>query len=174
MIEAGGAYDITVTCKKEQSFEISGDDNVLPLIQTEVKDGRLSIQSKESMSPSRSIKISIDVADVRRLTLSGASKVSISGVKNDSLAVSASGAVELTASGETKTLTLDLSGTGRIGVGDLHAQTARVTTSGAGSVDVYATESLSVQISGVGSVTYSGNPKNIQKNISGIGSLRQR
>jgi hypothetical protein len=43
--------------------------------------------------------------------------------------------------------------------------------SGAASVDVYADEQLDVSVSGAGSVSYSGNPKTINKHVSGIGSV---
>ena len=46
--------------------------------------------------------------------------------------------------------------------------------SGAGQAEVYASEQLDVTISGVGRVTYSGRPKVINKNISGIGTVSAR
>ena len=47
----------------------------------------------------------------------------------------------------------------------------RVDVKGASSIDVYASEQLDVSVSGVGSVSYSGNPKVVNKHVSGIGSV---
>src|SRR6185436_12331942 len=37
-IDTTGAYEINITCQKPASFEIEADDNILPLIKTEVRD----------------------------------------------------------------------------------------------------------------------------------------
>jgi len=42
-IDTSGAYDVKITCQKPASFEIEADDNILPLIKTEVRDGVLFV-----------------------------------------------------------------------------------------------------------------------------------
>src|SRR2546426_2648529 len=46
-IEAEGAFDIQATCQKPVSFEIEADDNLLPLIQSDVKNGVLYLSSEK-------------------------------------------------------------------------------------------------------------------------------
>ena len=42
-VDISGAYEVEIVAQKEQSVEIEGDDNLLPLIKTEVKNGVLEI-----------------------------------------------------------------------------------------------------------------------------------
>ena len=44
-IETIGAFEVQVNCQKPASFEIEADDNILPLIQTEVRNGVLRVSS---------------------------------------------------------------------------------------------------------------------------------
>jgi hypothetical protein len=173
-IKTGGAFKISVVCQEQQSLEVTADDNLLPLITTEVKDGTLEIGTKESISNPKSLDIAVHIKDLSSLHCSGACKVSIAKLANDKLDIDGSGAMSVEASGKTNKLTASLSGAGRISAEALHVKDARITLSGAGKVDVDVSDSLSVSISGVGLVTYSGNPKSIQKQISGLGSLRSR
>lgn len=50
----------------------------------------------------------------------------------------------------------------------------RLVMSGAGKADVYASEKLDVDLSGAGSVHYSGNPASVTKHISGVGFVSKR
>ena len=75
---------------------------------------------------------------------------------------------------ETKAVEITNSGAGLIDTHELRSSKADVNLSGAGQAEVYASEQLDVAISGVGRVTYSGQPKVINKNISGIGSVSAR
>ena len=42
---------------------------------------------------------------------------------------------------------------------------------GTGSAQVFASESLTATVSGIGKLTYGGNPPKVQKNVSGLGSI---
>src|SRR5688500_9858117 len=57
-IEATGSPNVTVTIGDKQSLTIEADDNILPLLTTEVKDGKLVIASEKntSYSPKTDIK----------------------------------------------------------------------------------------------------------------------
>src|SRR5262245_7570951 len=58
-IDASGAYDVTVVCQQAQSFEIEGDDNILPIIKTEVRDGVLRIHNESAYNSTKGIVIRI-------------------------------------------------------------------------------------------------------------------
>ena len=55
----------------------------------------------------------------------------------------------------------------------MKAKKVRVDLSGASHATVYSSEELWADISGVGVVNYSGNPRIIKKRISGLGSIKQ-
>jgi len=98
-----------------------------------------------------------------------ASNVSGSGLKLES-----SGASSINVEGSVTNLEADFSGACSLDAKDLHTETAKISLSGAGSVDVTVTESLNASISGAGTVTYGGNPKTVEKNVSGLGKIQPR
>ena len=173
-VEAAGAFEVSVVSQQPQTFEIEGDDNILPIIKTEVTNGVLRIHSDQAYNSSRPIAIRISVPDLDKFTTAGAGDVHISGVKNDQLVLASIGAANIEASGQTRFVEISTSGAGNISTDNLHAERAKITVSGAANVDVYASQQLDVSVSGIGSVTYSGNPPVVNKSVSGIGSVSKK
>ena len=173
-IETGGAFDVEITCQKPQSVEIEADDNLLPLLETDVSDGVLHVGMKQNYHSRKLIALRIAVPDLNRITISGAGTARVTGVKNENFVINSTGAAKIEAKGETKAVEIRNSGAGLIDAHELRSSKAEVNLSGAGQAEVYASEQLDVAISGVGRVTYSGQPKVINKNISGIGSVSAR
>src|SRR5436190_17544197 len=58
-IDTSGAYEINITCQKPASFEIEADDNILPLIKTEVRDGTLFVSNTQEYHSSKSTTLRI-------------------------------------------------------------------------------------------------------------------
>ena len=173
-VETGGAFDVEVTCQKPQSEGIEADDNLLPLIETDVSDGVLHVGMKQNYHSSKLIALHIAVPDLNRVTISGAGTARVTGVKNENFVINSTGAAKIEAKGETKAVEIRNSGAGLIDAHELRSSKAEVNLSGAGQAEVYASEQLDVTISGVGRVTYAGQPKVINKNISGIGTVSAR
>ena len=172
-IATAGAFDVEVVCRKPQSVEIEGDDNILPLIATEVSDNVLHISNLRGYSTHDSITVKITVPDLEGLSVSGAGKVDISGLKNDKFEVDVSGAPTIKVSGDTKVVDIDTSGAGRIDAHKLHALRAVVDSKGVSRVEVNATEELNVTVSGPSHVIYDGNPA-VNKTVHGPGSVEKR
>lgn len=173
-IETNGAFEVQVTCQQAASFEIEGDDNLLPLIKTEVRGDVLRIYNDSPYQTSRAMAVRISVPDLDTITSTGAADIHITNVKNDGLLVSSTGAGKIEAAGETKYLSISSTGAGKIDTGKLHAERAKVTVTGAAKVDVYATQQLDVTVSGVGQVTYDGDPPVVNKSVSGLGSVNKK
>ena len=173
-IETGGAFDVEITCQKPQSVEIEADDNLLPLLETDVSDGVLHVGMKQNYHSQKLISVRIAVPDLNRITISGAGTARVTGVKNENFVINSTGAAKIEAKGETKAVEIRNSGAGLIDAHELRSSKAEVNLSGAGQAEVYASEQLDVTISGVGRVTYAGQPKVINKNISGIGTVSAR
>lgn len=172
-IDAGGAMDIDIKCGEEQKVEITADKNLIPYIKTEVEDGVLVIKPEKCLHRNNRITISISVPDIKSLSLSGASDVKIKNVKNDLLNIDISGAVNVSASGETKNLKVDASGSSDIDMKKLTARSVKIDLSGSSDAKVNAVKELDVSITGTGIVTYWGNPEKINQEISGSGSLKK-
>jgi hypothetical protein len=169
-IETSGAFEVKVDCQKPASFEVETDDNLLPIVQTEVRDGVLRVTTTKSYRSNGGIVLRITVPDLARLKSTGAGKFDISNLKNDQFEIQSTGAATVVASGQSKSLTISSTGAGKIDAHDLRASDATVKVTGAAGVDVYATDELDVTVSGAGRVTYSGDPK-VSKKVTGAGQV---
>ena len=173
-IETTGAYEIQVTCQQAASFELDGDDNILPLIRTEARNGVLHISNERSYSVTRPIILRIGVPDLEGFTSHGAGDVHITNIKNEKLTVMTTGAANIEASGQTQFASITSTGAGKIDTHKLRSERAKVTVTGAAIVDVYASQQLDATVSGVGQVIYYGKPAVVNKSVSGIGSITEK
>src|SRR6059058_6495577 len=71
-IETTGAFEVEVTCQKPASFEIEADDNLLPLVETEVKGGVLRVTTTKHYSSRGSIALRIAVPNLESAKSTGA------------------------------------------------------------------------------------------------------
>ncbi len=173
-IETTGAFEVRVTCQQPESFEIEGDDNILPLVRSEVRNGVLRIFSTGSYNPTKGLTVRITVPNLERVFTTGAGDIHITNVKNDKLELSSTGAARVEAGGQTGFVIIGSTGAGKIDTNQLHAERARVTVTGAGNVDVYAAQQLDATVSGVGNITYAGNPATVNKKVSGVGTINKK
>ncbi len=173
-VEAGGAFEIEVTAQAENGLEIDGDDNILPLIKTEVRGGVLHIGSDKGFNVSEPIQIKISTKDIQSLDLSGASQAIVKNIKNDRFEIDVSGASNIKIQGETASLKIDSSGASKIDCEKLTARSVNVSTSGAGTTRVFASEELTAEASGASTIIYSGEPKVVNKKDSGASTITKK
>ena len=172
-ISTQGAFDIEVVCQKPVTLEIEGDDNILSLVSTEVSNNVLYVKSAKAYSVSHPIALRISVPNLDGLTVSGAGKIEISGMKNDRFEIDSEGAPSIKVSGTTKVVDIDTSGAAKIDTHNLHASRAVVDSKGVSKVDLDASDQLDVTISGPSQVTYQGDPV-VNKTVHGPGKIEKR
>jgi len=172
-ISTQGAFDLEVICQKPVSLEIEGDDNILPLITTEVSNNVLYIRNTQGYSVREPISLRVSVSNLEALTVSGAGKINVSGVKNDKFELDSSGAPTIRVSGDTKVVDIDTSGAAKIDTHKLRASQAVVDSKGVSRIDLAVSDTLSVTISGPSHVTYEGDPV-VNKTIHGPGSVDKK
>ncbi|HYX31458.1 MAG TPA: head GIN domain-containing protein [Pyrinomonadaceae bacterium] len=173
-IDTTGAYEINITCQKTAGVQLEADDNLLPLIKTEVRDGILFVSSDQQFHSSKAPTLRITVSDLAKVASHGAGEISIADANSSQLDLDSTGAASIDATGTAKSVTISSTGAGKIDTSKLHAEKAHVTVNGAASVDVYASDQLDVEVAGASSVTYSGHPKTVNKHVSGIGSVSSK
>jgi putative autotransporter adhesin-like protein len=174
-LDISGAYDVEIVVQKEQSLELEGDDNLLPLIKTEVSNsGVLTINNEKSFSTKNKLRVRISVPNLIGISTSGASDIVASNIKSDGFDINMSGASNLQLSGETYKLAVEISGAGDLDAKDLHANVVSVHSSGAAKADVYASEELRAEVSGAGNVNYYGDPKVVKEDTSGAGTISKQ
>lgn len=179
-----------------ESLEITGDDNILPRIKTEVADGKLKIFFQDSvftsMSPSKKLEIHLMVKELNAITLSGSGDIRANDIKTESLSVTISGSadtvinnlnahtLEITVSGsgsfkisgQVDMQTINISGSGDYLAKDLESGECLITVSGSGNATINVRHRIDVKISGSGDVRYIGEPMVIQI-IQGSGSIEK-
>lgn len=170
-LEVDGAYTVRIACQKDQSVEISADDNLLPLILTEVHDGILRVTSKKSICASAPMTLTITVETLDLIRSSGANEFQVADLKGESLEVDLSGSSNMTLDGTVDRLAAKIDGASGLLARQLKTKQVAVAISGAGSAEVHASERLQGDISGVGSIRYAGNPGEVVRNIMGWGDI---
>jgi hypothetical protein len=172
-ISTEGAFDLEIVCQKPQAVEVEGDDNILPLITTEVSNNVLHIRSLRGYSASQPITLKISLPTLEGVSASGAGNIEVSGIKNEKFVIDASGAPTIRAAGETGSLNIDANGAGKIDTHKLRAARVVVESKGVSKVEVYAAEQLDVNIFGPSHVVYEGNAV-VNKNVNGPGSVEKK
>ncbi len=76
-------------------------------------------------------------------------------------------------SGSAEEMELRNDGVGQIDAGDLVVQRMDLNSSGIGKIDIMVEDELSIEVNGIGSVTYSGNPTILKEDVNGIGKVTQ-
>ena len=173
-LQLSGALHADVTAGAVQFVELAGDDNIVPLITTEVDAGRLIIKPRRPVAPKLELRARLAVQSLTALSTSGSTKVKVAGIFVDAFDLTTSGSSEVTASGTAKKLTIGIAGAGSIDAGELKAEDVTIRVSGSGEIVVAATGVLDVNISGSGRVRYVGTPRDIRKSISGSGTIEPR
>lgn len=187
--------EVFISQGEAESVEVQAEDNFLPGLKTEVRNGSLDIFYKaddgDRINPTEPVVITIVVRDLTDVDFSSAGELTIEGVQTDKLDISLSGAGNIkmidievadlsvvlsgagnmSASGSATNLDVEINGFGSFSGGDLQTETAKVNLSGAGSATVWAEESLDAEISGAGSVNYYGNAT-VTRQIGGLGGVK--
>ena len=192
-IEVLGSYDVIFTDGEVGKIKIKAPDNILPLIQTEVSDGLLRIDTGKSRYRVKEpiiiyvpvdsrlkqvvIKGSADIYTEKSLETK-ALEVDVYGsgdvrlqVDVSSLALKIDGSGDIRVGGKTDNLSININGSGDVEVPNLKAEKAVIKVNGSGDVSAYVTEDVDVSIAGAGDVTVKGNPKKVKRIINGSGRV---
>lgn len=172
-LDVSGVFQVEVTVQKDYSVQVEADDNLLPLIRTEVKEGRLVIEADQKFSTHNPLKIKITAPDLETIEASGASNVVVMGLDNDAIEIRSSGASSVELSGTSEKLVANISGSSKVEAGALKAENVTVDASGASKAHVFPIGQLKAEASGASKVTYNGIPKSVEKKTSGAGSVRE-
>lgn len=172
-VDVSGAFKIEIVAQKDFSVEVEADDNILPLVKTEVENGVLKI-SRESRFLSRGkVLVRVSAPNIENLEVSGASKVALKDLSNESLNLDVSGASKIEINGKTSELKMEISGASKINAENLTAENVSVEASGASKIDVFVSNELNADLSGATKLTYSGDPQNVAEKTSGASSIRK-
>ena len=195
-VHVKGIGTLVISQGDEEALTIEAEDNILPLITSEVRGGELTIAFEQDglrgPRPTQPITYSLAVKELAGIRWSGAGNaraarlttarlaVAVAGVGNvrleeltaDDLQVELAGTGSCDLAGTVSRQEVSVRGAGESRAEGLASREARVEISGAGRATVRVSDRLAVRISGAGSVSYVGSPQ-VQQTIAGVGNVRQ-
>jgi hypothetical protein len=171
-VELAGQGDLTIEQTGTESLTISAEDNLLPLLTSDVSGDTLVLGTKPNTTilTTEPITYALTVKELDGLAVSGSGTVNAPKLATTELTAEISGSGTITVNGAANDQNLEISGSGRYQAEGLTSKTVKASISGSGEASVMATDVLDVAISGSGSLTYSGNPQ-VKQEISGSGKL---
>lgn len=195
-VEIGGKAKVLVSQGDRSSVKLETDENLLPYIEVIQTGDRISIHEKHgfNLKPTQDIRVYVTAPVYRSIEASGACDIlgqsKITNAESLEMHVSGAGDIkmdidapqlkaEVTGSGsiylkgQTKDVSLDLTGAAHAHCYELLAENTKVDISGAGSAEVYASVKLDAQVSGAGDVKYKGNATDVNQHVSGAGSVKK-
>lgn len=171
-IDLSGVGEVIIEQGESESLTIEADDNVLPVLTSEVEDAvlRLGRKPRTTVTTRNPIRFRVTLKDLNSIALSGSGSVSAENLRVDALRVDVSGSGTTNLAGSADEERIAMSGSGRYDAAGLSSRSVEVDISGSGTAAVAVSEQLRVDISGSGTVTYSGDPR-IDQSVSGSGRL---
>jgi hypothetical protein len=163
-VELSNNADATIEIGDAQSVNVAAPDGAR--VKTEVHDGKLVVSGDGSAT-----HIVVTMPHLVALEANGAAKVRLTGLK-DPIKIVAHGPVQLTAEGAVDSADLTMDGPSKLSLKDLKTKDMRITLNGMGDAEVFATDTLTAEVHGVGHVRYLGDP-HTQSTIHGLGSVEK-
>lgn len=174
VIEISGSGTAELTVGAKAAIEVTADDNIVPLIETRIESGKLIIDTAKGRYESKmGVVIRVTSPTIEAVGATGAAKIGLSGVENESLTLISNGAGSIRVSGKTDSLTAKLNGAAKLDTAELMSRSVQLELRGSGRAVVHATETLGVLIEGAGAVQYLGDPK-VEQTIRGAGSVTRK
>jgi hypothetical protein len=170
-----GAGKVFIDRTGTESLAITTDDNMLPYIVTEVRDGKLTIAFKSNVVPNNltDLTFRLTVKDLQSIEVNGAVALEGKGIEASQLDVNISGAGAVKLAGQVDQLAVTLSGAGALHSENMESKRATVTNNGVGAAFVSVSDELNVTMNGMGFIEYIGNPK-VTQDIHGLGVVTKR
>lgn len=166
---------LTVTQGDTETLTIEAEDNLLPLLTSEIFNSRLQlgIQPDSRISATKPIRYTLTVKDLSGISVNGSGSINVSDfVTDQDLRIEGNGSGGLAfASLKTGDPHITLSGSGSLSINSLQTGKAALQVNGSGSIDLTTlqAQSLAAGLSGHGSFKLSGSITDQKVNLTGSG-----
>ena len=192
-VHVEGSMNVYVVQGEAKPAVIEAEENIIPYLETTVDNGRLFIHYRDNtwVSAHKEVKVYITAPAIDELHMEGSGEIiaqnkiindhqlwiGVTGSEDKKADVNAplikasiAGSGNIDASGETKNVQLDITGSGDYNGYELMTENAKATVTGSGNAYVSASMQLEAHITGSGDINYKGEPQ-INKNITGSGDV---
>ncbi len=195
-ISSAGWFDVILVGGKEGTLSIEGEENLLEYVETEVKNGNLTVKVEKGYNLKSSgrkggITVTIPIEEINAVSLAGSGdviskttietdsfKAALAGsgdvnlsVKATSFKASLSGSGDMELEGSAGTFKVSVAGSGDIDAFGLTADYVEASVAGSANLNVTANQGIKARVAGSGDITYKGNPTKIDSKTSGSGDI---
>jgi hypothetical protein len=194
-LQLDGVFNLTITQSDQESIEVVGDESMIKKLLIDQDGDLLTLSMEEDLGDNffgkKELRINLNLKDLKELKYDGVGNVKTLGTfKVGDVRLIGSGVGNLELDLDAQQIDADFDMVGNInlqgkanrafftnnGVGNLDASNLivkdmEINSSGIGNVEVHCTGELSLVVDGIGKVTYSGNPRILKKEVSGIGKV---
>ena len=174
-IRVTGIANVVIREDPVQALRIEADDNILDRVSTTVEGGLLTVGLLRGSFSNITVNVYASMATVRRLEVTGSANFSTATpLHTDSLTCRITGAGKITIQGSASAGVFEITGAGAIQAFDLTLERGWSIISGTGDIEMNVSRQLTASITGVGSITYAGNPSTVNQTVTGVGSVKPR
>ena len=175
-IRLKGSFDVEAEIGDHESVVVHADDNVAPLIRTELVDDTLVVDERPRLwiDPRTRITVRITTRAIEGVEDIGSGNLDLRGLKGGNLDLKLIGSGDIRGSGQLDKLHAELVGSGDIKFGKVPSRRVDVILNGSGNASVQARDRLEVHLNGSGNILYSGHPADVAGRVNGSGSLTQQ
>ena len=174
-LKMSGAFDVVLGKGDKAGLKITCDSNILPHVTSKLADGELSIGTDAPISCKGMIRVELATPEeVVKVEQAGACKFIMKDMSSARFQLILTGTSTAEISGKTDLFEVNIQGACSLDARTFKSKEASVSVSGAGKADISVDEKLTAKITGLGTINYYGEPKDIVKNIAGLGSLNKK
>ncbi len=189
-VSLAASFDVKLIKGKEGAISIKGEENIIPLVETEVRGNTLKIKFKNNVNISTTRKLTVTVAfeNIEGISLGGSGNIyaedpikaasisfNVGGSGNIKAKVIATnvktnigGSGNIRLSGKTEKLKSNIAGSGSIRAYDLKASSLKASIAGSGNIKASVSTKIKASVVGSGNIYYKGEPKYVD--IDSLGS----
>jgi len=170
-VEIKGATNAQIRFGNEPSLNLRADDNLLPFLTSQVRNGTLILDSRGSYRTRTTPQAVITVPNLDFVNISGSGSAVMAGVNNRSLELLIQGSGDVRATGRTGHVKASIQGSGNADLRGLAAGRADVAVMGSGNVWVDTNGAVTAKSFGSGNVYVLGRPSSLDTQRAGSGRV---
>jgi Putative auto-transporter adhesin, head GIN domain len=171
-VDLAGENNVIVYVGASHSVIVHADSNLLARVTTQVRSGQLVIGTTPGNLNARTpMFVAVSLPSLDALTLNGNGNITVTGINGRRLIVALPGSGTIRVAGTTAQLEMTVGGEGTALLSQLIAHDAKAALTGDGTIMLTATHSLNANVSGSGTILYSGNPPHLTTTVTGSGTI---
>ncbi|PHV21316.1 DUF2807 domain-containing protein [Janthinobacterium sp. BJB301] len=155
------------------SLVIEADNNLQPLIHSDVNGNTLRIWSDTNIRSSNGIHVIYTTPQLKKINISGSGRLVVSGLNGDDFSLEQRGSMKSELSGSVGRFDVANNGSGSINAAALASGNTDAVQNASGSIQVgnVRGERINVAVNGSGSISASGIVQRLDANVNGSGDI---